>query len=85
MSQLTHEIREAARRLLREKQAQVVIGFEQGSLPLRSRPCFIRREEDVDRLVWDGFCEVNIARYLPEGKKRRSSWQKAATAARLWN
>jgi formate dehydrogenase (coenzyme F420) beta subunit len=70
MSQLTQEIREAARRLLRDGQVQVVIGFERGSLPMRSRPCFVRREEDVDKLVWDGFCETNLARYLPKRKEK---------------
>jgi formate dehydrogenase (coenzyme F420) beta subunit len=70
MSQLTREIREAARKLLREKKVDVVIGFEQGSLPLRSRPCFIRKEEDAERLVWDGFCETNLARYLPKRKEK---------------
>ena len=70
MSQLTQEIREAARKLLRDGQVQVVIGFERGSLPLRSRPCFVRREENADRLVWDGFCETDVARYLPKRKEK---------------
>jgi formate dehydrogenase subunit beta len=70
MLQLNNEIREAARKLLREKQVQVVIGFERGSLPSRSRPCFVRREEDVDRLIWDGFCEIDLASYLPKRKEK---------------
>jgi formate dehydrogenase (coenzyme F420) beta subunit len=70
VSQLAREIRDAARKLLREKKVDVVIGFEHGSLPLRSRPCFVRREEDIDRLVWDGFCETNLARYLPKRKEK---------------
>ena len=60
----TIEIREAARELLRQKKVQVVIGFERGSVPLRSRPCFVRSEQDIDRLVWDGFCENSLARYV---------------------
>jgi formate dehydrogenase subunit beta len=67
---VTTEIRDIARRLLAEKKVQVVIGFERGSLPLRSRPCFVRREEDVDRLVWDGFCENNVARYLVKSREK---------------
>jgi ferredoxin len=68
MSQLTHKIREAARGLIRDGKVQVVIGFERGSLSLRSRPCFIRKEEDVERLVWNGFCDTNVARYLSKRK-----------------
>lgn len=69
-SEPAREIREAARRLLRDKQVQVVIGFERGSLPLRSRPCFAREEKDADRLVWGGFCETNLARYLTKRKEK---------------
>jgi ferredoxin len=69
-SLITKEIRDVARRLLREKQVEVVIGFERGSMPLRSRPCFVRKEEDADRLVWDGFCENSLAAYLPKRKEK---------------
>jgi len=67
---LTTEIRKTARKLLRDKRVDVVIGFEPGSVPLRSRPCFVRKEEDVDRLVWDGFCENSVARYAAKRKER---------------
>ncbi len=48
----------------------MVIGFERGSTPLRSRPCFVRKEEEVDRLVWDGFCDNALAAYLPKRKEK---------------
>jgi formate dehydrogenase (coenzyme F420) beta subunit len=67
---ITNRIRDVARRLLLEKKVEVVIGFERGSVPLRSRPCFVRKEEDVDRLVWDGFCENNLARYVAKRKEK---------------
>ena len=70
MQPLTTEIRKIARELLRDNKVQVVIGFEPGSVPLRSRPCFVRKEEDVDRLVWDGFCENSVARYVAKRKEK---------------
>jgi len=70
MQQLTDEIRAIARKLLREKKVEVVIGFERGSMPLRRRPCFVRKEEDADRLVWDGWCENTLAAYLPKRKEK---------------
>lgn len=70
MQQLTHEIRELARTLLREKKVEVVIGFERGSLPFRRRPCFVRKEEDAERMVWDGWCENTLATYLPKRKEK---------------
>ena len=70
MQLLTDEIRAIARKLLREKTVEVVIGFERGSLPLRRRPCFVRKEEEADRLVWDGWCENTLATYLPKRKEK---------------
>jgi ferredoxin len=70
MQQLTDEIRAIARGLLREKKVELVIGYERGSLPMRRRPCFVRKEEDADRLVWDGWCENTLAAYLPKRKEK---------------
>lgn len=70
MGDVSKQIREAARKLLEENEVELVIGFEQGSLPLRATPCFIRRAQDVERLVWNSFCENNLATYLPKKKGR---------------
>jgi len=64
MTEVTKKIREVARKLLQKKKVDLVIGFEQGTLPLRATPCFVRREEEVDRLVWNSFCQNNLAKYL---------------------
>ena len=65
MTDVSQAIRDTARRLLAEGQVDVVIGFEAGTLPLRSSPCFVRDAGDTDRLVWNMSCENNLARYLP--------------------
>lgn len=57
-------IQEAAGKLLLDKQVGLVIGFSRGSLPLRSAPCFIRRPDEAEKLVWDRSCENNLANYL---------------------
>jgi formate dehydrogenase subunit beta len=72
MSDTVTKIRESAADLLREGRADVVIGFEKGSLPLRNRPCFIRKEQEVERLVWDGFCSNNLASYL-KGRREKAA------------
>jgi ferredoxin len=64
MQELTKAIREEARRLLESGEVDVVIGFTEGTLPLRAAPVFIRKAADVDRLIWSPFCENNLARYL---------------------
>jgi formate dehydrogenase subunit beta len=61
---IQERIREKAKELLEKKVVEVVIGFGQGSLPLRTTPRFIRNPEKVDRLIWNSFCENNLATYL---------------------
>jgi ferredoxin len=67
---LTSRIREEAARLLFEGKVDVVIGFELGSLPLRSTPCFVRDASDAGRLVWNSFCGNNLSRYIHRCEKR---------------
>ncbi|MBM3189724.1 MAG: 4Fe-4S ferredoxin [Chloroflexi bacterium] len=64
MPNISAQLRETARDLLRDGQVEVVVGYERGSLPLRSSPCFVRDPAGADRLVWDASCENNLAVYL---------------------
>jgi ferredoxin len=70
MTDLTVQIREAARSLLAEGEVDLVIGYERGTLPLRTSPCFVSSPDEVDKLVWDACCENNLSSYLlvTEGK-----------------
>ncbi len=70
MPDLSQQIREAARKLLKRKEVELVIGFEHGTLPLHSTPCFIRKEGEVNRLIWDAFCDNNAARYLVKRQEK---------------
>lgn len=63
-------IRDIARKLLDEKRVDLIIGFEKGTLPLRTTPCFIRRSQEVEKLTWNTSCENNLARYLPGRRER---------------
>lgn len=64
MQELTNKIREVARDLLKQKSVDLIIGFAQGTIPLCSTPCFVRQDDEVDRLIWDSFCENNLSKYL---------------------
>ena len=59
------ELRETARRLLSEGRGNVVVGYRQGTLPLTSRPCFVRDAKAVEQLVWNSTCAGNLATFLP--------------------
>jgi coenzyme F420-reducing hydrogenase beta subunit len=65
MQAVESRLREAVRELLSSGQADVVVGYETASLPLRTRPCFVRSADDVGKLVWNPFCVNNLAVYLP--------------------
>jgi coenzyme F420-reducing hydrogenase beta subunit len=62
--EIENSIRELARKLLNENEVDVIIGYSEGTVPLSSTPIIIRREEDVNKLIWNNFCYVNIAKYL---------------------
>jgi len=64
MTELERMLRDTARELLVAGKVDVVIGYERGTLPLRTTPCFVRDPEQVDRLVWDLTCGNNLATYL---------------------
>lgn len=61
---ITARIREEAGKLLASRTVDVVIGFENGSLPLRATPCFVESASDTGRLVWNSFCSNNLSRHL---------------------
>jgi len=58
------KLQEEVRRLLDEKKVDVVVGYEQGTLPLTATPCFITASADAEKLVWNAFCTQNLAKYV---------------------
>ncbi len=59
------EIRKTAAQLLAEAKVDLVIGFGEGSLPMRATPCFITKPDAAQQLVWNSYCLNNLAVYLP--------------------
>ena len=62
--EISESIRENAKKLLSEKQVDVIIGYSQGTVPLSSTPIIVRKEKDVEKLIWNNLCYINLARYL---------------------
>ena len=62
--EIENSIREIAKKLLSENQVDVIIGYAEGTIPLSSTPIFIRKEEDVNKLIWNNLCYINLANYL---------------------
>lgn len=61
---IQERIREIAKDLLMKKTVDLIIGFGEWTLPLRTTPLFIRTPEGADHLIWNSFCENNLATYL---------------------
>ena len=70
MQAYTEKIQEAARRLLADKQVDVVIGFRKGTLPFMNEPFLAKNVDQVRQLYWDGNCGINLANYLPKRTDR---------------
>ena len=64
------KIKEISRRLLKEAEVDLVIGFRNGTVPMMNEPCFVKKVEDVDNLVWDSNCGINLANYLTSRTER---------------
>jgi len=64
MTRYIEKIREISARLLKECKVDVVIGFRRGTLPMMNEPYFARTPEDLQNLVWDSNCGINLANYL---------------------
>lgn len=64
MQELTKKIQETAAKLLIDGKVDMLIGFEKGTLPLRSTPCFVRDPAEAKKLIWNTSCENNLANYL---------------------
>jgi formate dehydrogenase (coenzyme F420) beta subunit len=66
--------------LLKEGFAQYVIGYAEGTSG-RVRPVFVRKEEEIDKLVFDKRCTFNLAVYLY--KKEIANFGKPAIVANV--
>ena len=61
---MENQLRDMAIKFFKDGSVDAIIGFEAGSMPLRSSPCVIRSAEDADKLVWNSNCGSNLATYL---------------------
>lgn len=61
------KIRDAARKLLKDKRVKCVIGYASGADGMAT-PCFIRNPGDADSLIWNSTCYHNLVRYLADMK-----------------
>jgi formate dehydrogenase (coenzyme F420) beta subunit len=66
----TEKIREISLALLANKEVGKIIGFCQGSLPMATNPVSITKENDVEKLIFNSRCTMNLANYLRDQKEK---------------
>lgn len=74
-------LKDIARKLLEAGTVQVVIGFGAGSSEDRTRPLFVRKPEQADKLVFNAQCTQNLAVYLSKAEVKQMG--KAALVGKL--
>jgi formate dehydrogenase subunit beta len=70
MLDYTEKIQSVAKRILQECKVEMVIGFREGTVPMMNEPHFVRKPEEVNQLVWDSNCGINLANYLTDRKEK---------------
>ena len=70
MLEYTEKIKEIAGRLLKDCSVEMVIGFRKGTVPMMNEPFFAKTPEEVEALVWDSNCGINLANYLTNRKEK---------------
>lgn len=76
MENIDKKLREEAKRLLEEKKVDVIVGYEEGTLPLTATPCFITQHEEADKLVWNAYCTQNLTKFVHDLISQHKNAQK---------
>jgi len=64
------KIKQISKGLLEDKKVDMIIGFKKGTMPMMNEPCLVKSPEDVEKLVWDSNCRINLANYLTDRKEK---------------
>ena len=70
MISYTDKIKKISAKLLKDCTVEMVIGFRRGTVPMMNEPYFAKTPEDVDKLVWDSNCGINLASYLTDRNEK---------------
>jgi formate dehydrogenase subunit beta len=70
------DLRNEARRILKEEKVKYVIGFAKSQNGLMPVPVFVNDQEDVEKLIWNPTCIHNLVKFLTDEKKRKAKEKK---------
>jgi ferredoxin len=58
------ELRKKVKELLKKRKISYFIGYEEGRSLFYPTPSFIKDDKDVEKLIWNPFCNYNLTKYL---------------------
>ncbi|MBT9164859.1 MAG: hypothetical protein DDT23_00870 [candidate division WS2 bacterium] len=62
--ELTNILKQKIDRLLSEKIVDYMIVYEKGSLWFKTRPKMIRKQTDMEKVIWNRYCQFNLSTFL---------------------
>lgn len=71
MNEIERNLRDTAKELLEKKDVDLIIGYEKGTEDFWMRPSFVESEDDIERLTFNPFCNINLAKYILEYKDKK--------------
>jgi formate dehydrogenase (coenzyme F420) beta subunit len=85
MNTCTQKIREIASQLLESKQVEQVIGFASGTIPMATGPVSVKSKQDVEKLVFNSCCGLNLANYIRQQKGKTAVIAKGCDSRNIVN
>ena len=67
---MTEELKEKVKALLRERKVDLVVGYCLSDKGPFTTPCFVEKEKDAEKLVFNEHCTYNLSNYLKEFKTK---------------
>jgi formate dehydrogenase subunit beta len=66
------DLKKEATAILKDEKVKYIIGYQKNSNGLMPSPVFIKKPEDVEKLIWNPTCVHNLTRFLVDEKRRKA-------------
>ncbi len=66
------DLKKEAAAVLKDEKVKYIIGYRKNSSSLLPAPVFIKKPEDVEKLIWNPTCVHNLTRFLADEKRRKT-------------
>ncbi len=73
MNTCINKIRELSLELLEKGEVEKVIGFANGTIPMATSPIAVTSKQDIEKLVFNSTCGLNLANYLRQSLKNQKN------------